>query len=510
MEQLVYGFLNKSGSARPGAEESGTPVRQVGSHRMERYDIVVVGAGTAGMPCAIEAVKTGARVLVVEAEPRVGGTLHVSLGQLSGAGSALQASRGIKDDAAAHMADIERINRGTGRRDILALTLPRQGATIDWLMENGFDMDPACPTILHLHEAYREARTYWGVDGGLSVLATVAPLFGAAMAEPNAELRLATRATGLTLSDGAVSGLTLAGPDGESSVATGAVILATGGYGSNAALFARLTGGRALFTAAMPGSDGSGIELAEAAGAALRGQDLFLPTYAGVPQQDGDTRIVWRQMPSLTPQVRQPWELHLASDGSRFVREDDPSVDNREHALNATADMAFWCVFDDAVLAEAPPLLPGWTQGELAEAWASRSDFVTAPDIATLAARTGMNPEVLGRSLCHYNRAVEGAGDDPMGRAHLPRAIRGPALRAIRMRGMVLKTPAGLDVDDTLTVRRPDGTPIRGLHAVGEAIGGSTLSGRGFISGMSVTPALTLGRWLGRRLGTDAMETCPR
>ncbi|WP_158971330.1 FAD-dependent oxidoreductase [Chachezhania sediminis] len=468
---------------------------------MERYDIVVVGAGTAGMPCAIEAVATGARVLVVEAQDQVGGTLHVSLGQLSGAGSALQAERGISDSAKAHMADIERINRGTGRRDILELTLPRQGATIDWLMENGFDMDPVCPTILHLHEAYREARTYWGVEGGISVLKVLTPLFDAAMAKPNATLMLSTKATGLKTDGGRVAGVTVEGPGCTREIATDIVVLATGGYGSNAQLFARLTGGQALYTAAMPGSDGSGIEIAEQAGAALRGQDLFLPTYAGIPEKGDGNRVIWRHMPSLTPQVRQPWELHLTTEGRRFVREDDPSVDNREHALAAEPDMSFWCVFDDAIQDKAPALLPGWTAAELAAAWNARPDFVTAPDLATLADRTEMKSDALAESLAAYNDACTGASADPMGRTHLPQAIAGPGFRAIRMRGMVLKTPAGLDVDQTLTVRRTDGTPITGLHAVGEAIGGSTLSGRGFISGMSVTPALTLGRWLGRTLG---------
>lgn len=470
---------------------------------MDQYDIVIVGAGTAGMPCAIEAVTTGARVLVLEAEPRVGGTLHVSLGQLSGAGSQLQRARGITDDAAAHMADIERINRGTGRRDILAQTLPRQGATIDWLMRLGFDMDPACPTILHLHEAYREARTYWGADGGLSVLKAVSPLFEAAMKAPNAQLRLSTRATGLVSRDGRVTGVTLNGPEGDDEVQARVVVLASGGYGGNAALFARLTGGRALFTAAMPGADGSGLEMAQATGAAIRGQDLFLPTYAGIPEAPGGNRIIWRQMPSLTPQVRQPWELHLTETGARFVREDDPSVDNREHALNARPDMSFWCVFDDAILAEAPPLLPGWTPQELDQAWDKRRDFVTAPDIPTLARRTGMDARTLGETLGQYNSAVESGQPDAMGRTHLPRAIKGTGLRAIRMRGIVLKTSAGLDVDAELRVRRGDGTAIPGLYAVGEAIGGSTLSGRGFISGMSVTPALTLGRWLGETLGQN-------
>ena len=69
------------------------------------------------MPCAIEAVAAGARVLVIEQASQIGGTLHVSLGQLSGAGTRLQAEHGISDTARAHLDDIHRINRGTGRSD---------------------------------------------------------------------------------------------------------------------------------------------------------------------------------------------------------------------------------------------------------------------------------------------------------------------------------------------------------------------------------------------------------
>ena len=73
--------------------------------------------------------------------------------------------------------------------------------------------------------------------------------------------------------------------------------------------------------------------------------------------------------------------------------------------------------------------------------------------------------------------------------------------RAIKMHGMVLKTPAGVRINDSMQACRADGSVIDGLYVIGEAIGGSTLSGKGFVSGMSVTPALTLGRWLGGELG---------
>ena len=471
---------------------------------MQDADIVVIGAGTAGMPCAIEAVLAGASVLVIEQAERPGGTLHVSLGQLSGAGSRLQAERGIVDDPETHLADIVRINHGTGREDLLRRTVAGQGATIDWLMELGFEMDPDCPGILHLHEAYRIARTYWGVEGGLSVLKAVQPVFERAMAAAHADVRYGTRALELvTDATGAVTGLRIETvASGQiTEIAAGAVVLASGGYGSNADLFAKLTGGRPLYTAAMPTSNGSGLVMAEKTGAAITGRDLFLPTYAGIVADPGGNRIDWRQMPSLTPQSRQPWELHLTSTGERFVREDDASVDARENALNSLPDLAFWCVFDEAVAASAPSLLPGWTPEELAEAWDTHPSFVMADSLDGLAEMTGMSAAQLGSSIAAYNAACRGETADPMGRQHCPQPISGPGFRAIRMHGMVLKTAAGLDVDDRLRVRRADGTAIAGLFAVGEVIGGSALSGKGFVSGMSVTPALTLGRWLGRTLG---------
>lgn len=478
---------------------------------MDSYDIIIVGAGTAGMPCAIAAADSGARVLVLEQEPRVGGTLHVSLGQMSGAGTRIQAERGIEDTPVAHLAEIDRINRGTARADVLRRAVGLQATAVDWLMDLGFEMDPACPAILHLHEAYRTARTYWGIDGGRSILKAITPVFEAAMARPNATLRCGVRVTRLLTDGTGVAGVELVSAEGSElgTAHASAVVMASGGYGGNAELFARMTDGRPLYTAALAGSTGAGLEMAEAAGAELVGRESFLPTFAGIVTGPGSNRIEWRQMPDLTPQQRPPWELHLDPEGRRFVREDDPSVDAREHALNGLHDLTFWCVFDDAILAAAPPLLPGWTCDELATAWVDHPSFVAADGIGALAAATGMGPDAVRESLRTYNLACTGTAPDPTGRSHCPHPIRGPRFRAIRMHGMVLKTPAGIRVNDRLEACRADGTSIPGLYAVGEAIGGATLSGQGFVSGMSVTPALALGRWLGQTLGETLKQSIP-
>ena len=56
----------------------------------QRWDLVVVGAGTAGLPAAIFASRRGARVLLIDTAADIGGTLHLANGQVSAAGTSLQ------------------------------------------------------------------------------------------------------------------------------------------------------------------------------------------------------------------------------------------------------------------------------------------------------------------------------------------------------------------------------------------------------------------------------------
>lgn len=472
-------------------------------------DVAIVGAGTAGMPCAIEAVRAGAKVAVIEQAERIGGALHVSAAQMSGAGAKRQKSRGIADDWRTHLDDVLRISRGTCQADLVELATQLGGSTIDWLEEAGFEFDPVTPAILHFHEAYRTARTFWGVAGGRSVLKVVKPLFDSAMAQPNATLLLNSEVVALRQAkDGAVTGIVVRGKDGaEQTITAKHVVLATGGYGGNAERFARWTGGRKLHTAALPTATGAGIELGLAAGGVLRGGEHYLPTFAGIPAQSGGHQILWDQLPSLTPQVRAPWEVFVTSQGKRFVREDVDSVDARERALNALPDALFWAVFDARIWREAPPLLPGWKADELAAAWQSHENFVIAPTLDDLAKRIGCDAATLNATIAGYNDALRSGKPDPLGRESRPLPIAEAPFRAIRMHGMVLKTPSGLTVDRALRVVRADGSPIPGLYAIGEALGGATLSGNAFVGGMSVTPALGFGRWLGAKLaGRDLLE----
>ena len=148
----------------------------------ERFDIVVVGAGNAGIPAAIEAGARGARVLLVEKDVRIGGTPalhrrpHVRRGHED---PGPPRHRGLASSA--HLADIERITHGTHRAGPRrARRHARRRRPIDWLDEHGFRFDAATPRIVHGHEPYSVPRSYYGPDGGLSILETLKPLLAGA------------------------------------------------------------------------------------------------------------------------------------------------------------------------------------------------------------------------------------------------------------------------------------------------------------------------------------------
>jgi fumarate reductase flavoprotein subunit len=463
----------------------------------QTFDLAIVGAGTGGLSCAIEAARLGLRVCLLEKSNRIGGTLHLSAGQMSAAGTRLQRERGIADDPDLHFADVMRISRDTADPVLVRKAVDMAAETIDWLMAEGFEMDPVCPVVLHYHEAYRIARTYWGIDGGRSVLKVLARLFAAS---GGIDLRLGHAVTGIHHRGDTLDGLSVRTPDGRETVVTARqYVVSTGGYGSAPDLFAAYTQGRPLFSTAAETSTGDAYRWAAGLGIPMRGAEHYLPTFAGIETAPGTGRVVWDELPQLTPQSRLPWEIFVVRDGTRLVAEDIDSVDARERALLRQPDLTFWIVFDERIRRQSPPLLPGWDPEKRAAAYAGgHPSFVRAGTVADLARAAGIDPAGLVETVEAFNAGVA-AGRDPLGRTHAPLPIDEAPFYAIRCHGIVLRTSAGLSVDADLAPLGPQG-PYTNLRLIGEALGGGALSGNAFVGGMSVTPALGFGRWVARTL----------
>jgi len=470
---------------------------------MDVFDLIVLGAGTAGLPTAIFAAQRGMRVLLAEKQERIGGTLHVAQGQLAAAGTSLQQARGIEDSPALHFADVMRISGGTANPTMVRLAVEAAADTIEWLRMTGFDFHPDCPAHVAGHEAYRRPRSHWGTNRGLSILRVLDRALAPHLRFSRVELHLGTQLVALLL-DGPnrVAGASLRGPDGViREFRARQVAITTGGYCGNPDLFTKLEG-IPLYGPLPNGASGEGVAAALAVGAAFRNQNHFLPAYGGIEAEPGSHRVSTIDRPSLDPRKRPPWEIHVNRLGQRFVAEDAPLADVRALALRAQPDLIFWIVYDSKIARLSPPLLPNHDPVRMKRCLLEHPSYHQAHSIDELARVAGIDPPGLQETVTVYNATVARGGGDPLGRSHLPLPLCEPPFFALRNHGVAVKSPGGIDVSTDLRVRRGDGTIMGNLFAAGEAIGGSLLSGHAFVGGMSLTPWLSFGRLIGQRLAS--------
>mgnify|MGYP000140658356 CR=1 FL=1 len=239
------------------------------------WDLIVVGAGTAGIPAALFAARRGARVLVLEKGAQVGGTLWMSGGQMSAAGTRLQKAKGIEDTPAEHLADILRISGGTANVDVVRLAVENAAVTVDWLESAGLEIAPEYPVHATGHEPYSRARIYAAQDRGLAILSVLRKELGAAspalrvltgidVAEPI--LGRGGQVVGVVATDAAGVRRDYRAPH---------VVLASGGYMANTKLFMEVNRVPKYQAAGWPLNTGAGIDIGRAAGGWVRGRENY-------------------------------------------------------------------------------------------------------------------------------------------------------------------------------------------------------------------------------------------
>ncbi|MFA9432029.1 FAD-dependent oxidoreductase [Egicoccus sp. AB-alg2] len=466
---------------------------------MARTDLLIIGGGTAGLAAAVTASELGIAATVVEKTDDLGGQLHWSFGQFSAAGTLLQRERGIEDTPDEHYADVMRIGHELATPHLVRLAVDRAGPMVDWLESLGFPFAPESPALVYGHEVYSRPRTYWGAgprtEGGLAILRTLRPRVGDGI-----DVRLGHRVTDLLVEDGAVVGARVASADGEFEIRARATLLTTGGYAANRALLAEqqprwpsaLVGCRDHAT-----GDGHEILRRRFGTRLIRGEE-YIPTMGLIEDPDRplfgfrlhDQRLI------VDANSRLPWELWVNRRGERFVAEDVRSPHQREQRLLDQPDMAIAAIWDQHAVREGPPAIgPDWTrERELEEAergaWLHRAD-----SLAELAAKLDVDADGLAATVDAYNRAVAAGEPDPLGREHRPATISEPPFYGVFSRGGMLLTRGGPEVDEQLRPLDGDGHPVEGIRLAGEVLGMSQFSGDAFAGGMSIGPALSLGRW---------------
>ena len=473
----------------------------------EQWDAIVIGAGTAGIPAAISAAERGLKVLVIEKASVIGGTLFVSTGQISGAGTVFQERKGIKDSPDQHYDDIMRLNHNTSDPKLTRILADHAGPTINWLAANGYTIFENHPVTKMAHDAFSVARyqqgpkgakSPWG--GGLAILNTMKPLFDKEVNKGSITILLETSAVDLIQSpNGDIKGVVTQNNEGQTLEYKGqSVILASGGCASNPRMYEELHGVPLYCQMAYPQSQGAGLILGQSVGGYLRGGEKYSPLYGMVLSDD--------KVPSTPYGVvinaieRKPWEILVNAEGKRFVQEDHKSIDHIEHQIGKQSAHRHWAILDQRMLNEMPPMIYDWTNERIMNEAGSHTMFKSASSIRELAIKSGLHPVNLEKSVNDFNASLKSKQADSTGRLHRPLAIEEGPFYSVRMSGWSLCSFAGLGVNENFEVTRPTGEPIKNLYAIGEVIGFGATSGNAYVNGMGVTPALTYGRLLGQRI----------
>lgn len=462
----------------------------------EEADVVIIGAGGAGLSAALEAAAQGAEhVVVLEMTGKTGGSLNFTSGSMSAANTIIQQEDGIEDTVESYIADILKTGSDFGGKPSVELVTEfcnEDTAVFNWLYENGLkdctfstDKQGRRAVFAPEHALYSIPRTYKcrAKDPTQYKSAAHEVLDTMLKADERITVVYNTKATELRANDkGQVLTVVAEGPDGEVTyTAKRGVIVCTGGYSANGKLMAKYVENGEYYLAGGPASaDGNGLLLMQKVGAALNEEAMSaIPTFP--------MGLVSRDNPKTgTIASTYTWKtggIVVNQNGERFCNETESNPSIREVALEEQPGAVQYDIFTDKIVED----LRAAGSAYFYDAYFAEDTMpgahvkVTADSIEELAEKIGVPAENLKATIESYNAAVEAGGTDEFGRLYdgttnaynlAVNKIEGEKYYAIRLHALCVMTLGGITANADMQVLDEAGNAIPGLYAAGEVVGG--------------------------------------
>lgn len=439
-----------------------------------RVQVLIVGAGAAGLTAALVAHDRGREVLVVERDPLPRGSTALSAGLIPAGGTRWQREAGVVDDPETLAADILRKAHDEPERRLVDTVTRAVGPALEWLADrHGLPFSVITNFNYPGHSAHRMHglpsrsgaelmdRLNWAAeDAGVDILcdARVGTLFADA--------------------DGRILGVDLERPDGSvEKIGCDVLVLACNGYGGNPALVERhIPELRDALYFGHTGNQGDAILWGEALGARLR--HLSGHQGHGSVAEPHGILVTWATIMEGGFQVNAAGERF--SDESRGYSE-------QAAAVLAQPDGRVWTIFDERIAAIARQ----FEDFRDAEAMGA---IVAADTLDGLADRLGVSAAALRATAAAVSRAKAGLETDAFGRPFAGLSDLVPPFRGVRVTGALFHTQGGLVVDDEARVVATSGASMPNLFAVGgAACGVSGARASGYLSGNGLLAAVGLG-----------------
>ena len=482
-------------------------------------DVVVVGAGGAGMTAAITAAAEGKSVVILESQSMVGGNSVRATGGMNAGKTVYQdenefgESAGVEKTlktAAEKYADNETITalaktvseqwaayqanptgyfdsvelmeldtmiggKGINDPELVETLCANSADAIDWLDEHGITLHNVSSfggaSVKRIHRPVNaEGKT-------VSVGSYMIPLLEENCEKAGVKMMLDTTATEiLTDANGAAVGVKATGASGETvTVNAKAVVLATGGFGANLDMVVKYKPElKGFMTTNAPGIQGQGIEMAQAIGAATVDMDQIQIH----PTVEANTAAL------ITEGLRGDGAILINEEGKRFIDE----VGTRD--VVSAAEIAqtgsySWLVVDQA-MADASSVIQGYIK---------KGYTVTGETYEELGKAMGVDAAAFAETMDKWNGYVEAKNDPDFGRTSFANPLNTAPYYAVKVTAGVHHTMGGLKINANTEVLNEKGEVIPGLFAAGEVTGG--VHGANRLGGNAVADFTVFGRIAG-------------
>ena len=447
-------------------------------------DMVIVGAGGAGLSAAVAAAETnnGLKIVVLEKEAIIGGNTNSSTGGINAAETDIQKGLGIEDSKKLFYDDIMSGGNYENIPSLVENLVEHAPVTISWLTGLGVDL-----TDVGLMGGSSVKRTH-RPKGGTAIGPHLMKVLKEATSNKNIEIRTSNKVTGLlTAVDGSVTGVKVENANGTAyTLAAKAVIIATGGFGANLDMVTSLQPSlKGFATLNHPGATGDAFGWVTAIG----GATIQMANIQIHPTAEATNHIL------ITEAVRGNGAILVNHESKRFCNEMD-TRDVVSAAILAQTQGEAFLIFDQGVRKSLASI----------ETYANQHLLKEGATVAELAQAIDVPAADLETTLNRYNAYQKEGVDKDFGRSAtgMTASLVTAPYYAVRVTPAIHHTMGGLSVNTNTQVLRADGTPIPGLYAAGEVTGG--LHGANRLGGNGVADIVVNGRLAGINAGRAASK----
>ncbi len=434
-------------------------------------DVVVVGAGGAGLTAAVRATQEGAKVLVLEKMPFAGGNSLKASGGMNCAGTKFQEAAGITDSGVQEFIE-DTMNGGHQLNDLALVTTMAENSAeaVEWLESIGAPLPKVAATGGTTHKYLHSP------EDGSPVGAYLVAKLSEEAEKQGIEIMLNTTATEILMDGGAAVGVKAEDDAHEYTVNAKSVVLATGGFGANFDLMCSFNPSlKNAVTTNHPGATGDGIMMAEAVGAATVDMDQ-IQLHPTVYQ--ATSMLVSEKMRSLGA-------ILVNQEGKRFTNDLATRDAVSAAELEQTGGYAY-IIFDQNLV----------DNNKSAKEYIEKGMAVTGDTYEALAEAMGVPVDAFVETMNTWNAAVAAGEDKEFGRNNgMDADLSTAPFYAIQIAPGIHHTMGGVKIDTDTEVISTEDKPIPGLFAAGEVTGG--VHGGNRIGGNAVCDFVVFGRIAG-------------